>query len=388
MGVMLCAIGCTVSFFVLRDELPKHNYTFLFVLIFPLAGFGFLIAAVHALLTRRRFGDCFFNLAQVPAPLGGSLDGIIKTNRLLRIEQGLHLKLSCIRRTVVHNGDKGGVDEAVLWQDEKVFRHDAGLPATGEGGTGIPVHFALPANLPESSLRGDDTIHWKLEAKAKMSGPDFTALFEVPVFHIDGIVAADQPDSDPTAALQMSAEEIRCDEHSKIQVADGWNGREFYFPAARNPGRALVITAILPVWGLFIWILIAKEAPIIFPILFGVIGFFLLCACMTLWTKSSRVTVNSSEVIWKNRWLIFGRTRRMAADEILRFDLTGLPTGQTIYYDIKLVTRGNQDGFAAAFNRGGITIAGGIPSKPEAEWLVQEMNKALGRFERNKDSKY
>jgi hypothetical protein len=384
MGAMFCAIGCTVSFFVLKEELPRHNYTFLFVLIFPLVGFGFLIAAVRALLAHRRFGDCFFQLAQVPAPLGGSLDGIIQTSRLLRFEQGLHLKLSCIRRTVVHNADKGGVDETVLWQDEKFFRHDAGLPATVEGGTGIPVHFALPANMPESSLRGDDTTHWKLDAKAKMSGLDFTALFEVPVFHVAGVVAADQPDVDPTAALQMSAEEIRREEHSKIQVADGRNGREFYFPAARNPGRAFVITTILPVWGLLLWILIAKDAPIIFPIFFGVIGFFLLWSCMTLWTKSIRVTVNSSEVAWENRWLIFGRTRRMAADEILRFDLTGLPIGQTLFYDVKLVTRGNQDGFPAAFNRGGITIAGGIPSKPEADWLVQEMNKALGRFNRDR----
>jgi hypothetical protein len=378
MGVMLCAVGCTVGFFVLRDELTKHNYTFLLVLMFPLVGLGFLITAVRSLLALRRCGDCFFQLAHVPAPLGGSLNGIIQTSRLLTIEQGMHLKLSCIRRTVVQNADKGGVDETILWQDEKVFRRDAGLPVTGEGGTGIPVHFALPANLPESSLRGDDTIHWKLDAKAKMSGPDFAAQFEVPVFHVADVVAADQPDADPTAALQMSVEEIRGDIHSKIQVADGRNGREYYFPAARNLGRAFILTAILPVWGVLLWILIVKDAPIIFPIFFGAIGFFLLWSCVKLWTKSSRVTVNSFEVTWENRWLIFSRTRRMPADEILRFNLTGMPILQTVLYDIKLVTRSGQDGVVRAFNSGGITVAEGILSKPEAEWLVQEMNQALG----------
>jgi hypothetical protein len=38
--------------------------------------------------------------------------------------------------------------------------------------------------------------------------------------------------------------EFRRDEHSKIQVNDGPNGREFYFPAARNLREAVPLTVI------------------------------------------------------------------------------------------------------------------------------------------------
>src|ERR1017187_5952389 len=97
MGAMFGAIGGASSFFALKEELPKGNYAVLFVLLFPTVAIGFIIAAVRVLLARRRFGDCFFELAQVPAPLGGSLDGLIQTGARLNLEHSLHPRFSCIR---------------------------------------------------------------------------------------------------------------------------------------------------------------------------------------------------------------------------------------------------------------------------------------------------
>lgn len=397
MGVMFGAIGGTASFFALKEELPKGNYAVLFVLLFPTVAIGFIFAAVRALLARRRFGDCFFELAQVPAPLGGSLDGLIQTGARLNLEEALHLKLSCIRRTVSSSGKNRNVQESILWQDEKVFRHDASLPMTAAGGTGIPVHFNLPASQPESVLRGNPTVSWRLDVKAKMAGPDFAAIFKVPVFRVAGAVPTAESEPDPTAPLQMSAEEIRRDEHSRIQVTDGPNGREFYFPAARNLGMAFGLTLFLAIWSGVLWLMMVKHAPVLFPIVFGLFEIFILWGFVSAWFKSSRVTVNGTGVTLQNRWLIYSRTRRFDASEIARFDLkVGMTSGATAFHDIKLVTRaGEQDGFDALKERqqtgerppisfkigdpSGITLASSVASRPEAEWLVREMTRALGR---------
>lgn len=402
MGTMFSVIGGISTFFVFKQELPKGNYAALLVLLFPLVGVAFLGAFVRGMLAQRRFGNCWFELAQVPAPLGGSLDGLIQTERPLILEQGLHLKLSCIRRTVTGSGKNRHTHENILWQDEKVFRSDAPLPTDGLGGSGIPVHFNLPADQPESTLRGDSNVIWRLEARAKMAGPDFTAMFEVPVFHVEGTpLKQAQTAPDPTAALQMTAEEIRRDENSKILVNQVPDGLEFYFPAARNPGTAFGLTIFSIIWTGVIWLMIHWRAPILFPIVFGLIDVFLLWGCLSLWFKSSRVIVNGSGITLHTRWLIFSRTCQFEAGEISAIKLNvGMTSGSTAFQDIKLITRAaEQDGFAARKARyeqtgesprlelkglkisdaTGITLGGGIASKPEAEWLVREMTRALGR---------
>ena len=46
-----------------------------------------------------------------------------------------------------------------------------------------------------------------------------------------------------------------------------------------------------------------------------------------------------------------------------------MTSGSQAYQDLQLITRAGQK----------ITFTGGVANKPEADWLVQEMTKALGR---------
>ncbi len=354
-----------------------------------LSGEEFSLAAVS---------ETAFELAQVPAPLGGSLDGLIQTEMPLKLEQGLHLKLSCIGRTVSGSGKNRQVHEQILWQDEKVFRADAACPQSVPNGSGIPVHFQLPANQPESSLRGEATIIWRLEARTKMSGPDFSAMFEVPVFRVAEMpMSAPENDSDPTVTLQMSAEEIRRDEHSKIQVTIGPGGREFYFPAARNVGMAITMSVFFLAAAGGLAALLINHVSWFAAGVVGLIALFLGWACVNLWFKSSRVTIDSTGVTLWNSWMLFAKTRRFAASEIVRFDIkVGMTSGTKAFYDIKLVTPASADTFERRKARyqqtgqmpplkfgihepSGITLASGIASKPETDWLVREMSAALGK---------
>ena len=403
MAVAFCGLGGLFTFTALPKALTKGNDAALLVLIFPAIGLGFVVAIVRAVRAHRRFGDCFLKLAQVPAPLGGSLDGMIQTGARFRLEHGLHLKISCIRRVVTGSGKNQSTQETVLWQDEKVFKPESDLPEPEPGHSGIPVFFKLPADQPECFAHGREAVLWRLEAKAKMSGPDFAATFEVPVFQFAGTVpVAEATEPDPTAALQMPVEEIRRDENSKIKVTDGPAGREFYFPAARNLGTVLRLTAFFLVWSAFVYFMLhAKDCPRFFPIVFGLVDVFIFWGCFNLWLKSSRVTVNPTRVIAVNRWLIFSRTRQFDASDIARFATkTGMQSGSTIFTDIRLVRVGADAAFAEkaksfaggppasqlvaerfrqAAGPSGVTVANSIANGTEAAWLVAEMNKALGR---------
>ena len=195
MGIAFCVIGGLIAGLIIPKELRNGNYNALFALIFPLAGVGFLAAVVRNLLVHRRFGDCFFEMAAVPGALGGTLEGGIQTGVRLKLEDGLRLKLSCLRRVVSNQGNK----LKVLWQDEKIFKTEAELPEAGSGHSRIPVCFKLPENQPESSDHHKEAIIWRLEADAKTAWPDFRVTFDVPVFKV-AVAKPKSSDSVPPSA--------------------------------------------------------------------------------------------------------------------------------------------------------------------------------------------
>jgi hypothetical protein len=370
MALAFCGMGGLIAFNVLPKELHNGNYKALIALIFPAIGIGLLIAVIRGVLARRRFGDCYFEMAAVPGALGGALDGLIQTGARLRLERGLHLKFSCIRQTVSGSGDNRSTQENILWQDEKVYKSEADLPEPEPGHSGIPIHFKIPANQPECSARGSEAILWRLEAKAKMSGPDFSASFEVPVFKVAGAAVADADEPDPTAAMQMAIEEIRRDEKSKIKITDGPCGREFYFPAARNIGAALSLTVAFLAFGGFTVAARLLFHSLFFEVVFGLVSLLIFLGCLNLWLKSSRVTIDSGGVRAVNRWLIFSRSRNFSMQDIGGVETKiGMTSGNQALYCLQLGLRADKN----------FTVTSGIASKPEADWLVREMTRALGR---------
>ena len=397
MALAFCGIGGLFTVLILPRELAKGDFKVLLVLVFPIVGIGFAVATVRAILLRRRFGDCFFEMASIPGAIGGTLEGLIQVGARLQPEHGLHLRLSCVSRTVTGSSGDRDTHERILWQDEKIFKNEADFPEPEPGRSGIPVYFKIPADQPECSVRGGETILWRLEANAKISGADFSATFDVPVFKVAGITITETDEADPTAALQMPVEEIRRDEHSQIQITDGPGGREFYFPAARNLGTAIGLTCFFLMWTGFTLATYLLFKDLIFEILFTVADVIIFICCVNLWFKSSRITIDSAGVTAVNRWLLFLRTRRFDAGDVARFDAKiGMTSGSKAYHCIKLVTRTSENSFTVRKTSyeqtgdrppmkfgindpTGVTIASGIGSKPEADCLVREMNKALGR---------
>jgi hypothetical protein len=401
MGIAVCGLGGVLAATVLPKELRPGNYGVLLVLLFPLAGLGLLAAAARAARARRRFGDCVFEMATIPGALGGTLQGVIQTGARLRPAEAIHVNLSCLRRVTTGSGQSRSRQEHVLWQDEQVLTAEAGLPEPEPGLTAIPVHFHLPTDQPESTVGYGDGILWRLEASAKMPGLNFSTVFIVPVFAVAGAASAEAGEPDPAATLQMPSGELRRYEHSRIQVSEGPNGREFYFPGARNLGSTLCVTFYLAVWaGIFLGLRRHGDLPLVPQLILGILGLALACICLTGWFKSSRVTIDSASVHVTTRLLFFGRTRQFSAAKVLRFETSpGMQFGRKTYTNLKLILPEAVPGAATnpeaasepqpadssmaaqvpTVGLAGVTVASAIADLAEAKWLAAEMNHALGR---------
>lgn len=358
------AFSAVIFLLVVPPEWQRGNHAALIALIFPLVGLAVLIFAVNTTLAWRRYGQSAFEMAAMPGALGGTLEGMIQVNARLRPEHGLHLRLSCLRRTTSGTGKNRTTTEKILWQDEKWLRPD--LPQTDLDATGIPVYFKLPADQPESTTSQGDGIHWKLEASAKVRGPNYHATFEVPVFKVP---ETPTPGDDPTAPYQMSLDEIRQQIHSRVQVndmADG--GKGFVFPAGRNPGFASGATAFLIIWTVVIVFLIWKQAPFIFPLLFGAFDLLMIVFTFDLWFRRSRVVATPEQVQIENTWLGFKKQHTLKISEVASIATdVGATAGHTAYYDLKIRTRDGRE----------VTAAKNLGSKPEADWLVRQLAAAV-----------
>jgi hypothetical protein len=348
------------AFFAVRSALNEGNHAALVALLFPAIGVGLLVWALRATLRYRRFGVSHLELATLPAAVGHSLEGTLRTPAGLRPAEGFRVVLSCIRRVTTGSGKDRSTSESVLWQEERT------LAGTGAS---VPLAFAIPADAaPCDAIRGSDGTLWRLDVSAEVPGVDYAAQFEVPVFRT---AASDQP---PTAAeLAVAAQSAvpanyRQPAGSRIQVSTTRRGTEIYFPRARNLGMATGLTCFLAIWVAATWGAIALGAPLIFPLVFGAFGLLLVILVLDQWLGVTRVTDGDGAVTVATGWLVPRRERTLRAGEIADVTIRiGSQGGGTPYYDLAIVTTAGKR----------VGAGGGIRDKREAEWLAGVIRRAV-----------
>lgn len=353
-------VSLPAAIFGVRAALNEGNKAALVALLFPLVGLGLLVWALRATLRYRRFGVSRFELATLPAAVGHSLEGTLRTPAALRPPEGFRVVLSCIRRVTTGSGRNRSTSESVLWQEERR------VPGTGAD---VPVAFAIPPDAaPCDATRSSDRTLWRLEVSAEVPGVDYTARFEVPVFRT---AASDQPrNAEELAVAAQSAvpADYRQPAGSKIQVTTTRRGTEIYFPRARNPGMAAGLTFFLAIWAGATWGAIALGAPLIFPVVFCAFGLLLVIVVLDQWLGVTRVTAGDGAVTVASGWLVPRRERTVRASEIA--DVTtriGSQSGGTPFYDLTIVTTAGKR----------IGAGGRIRDKREAEWLAGVVRTAV-----------
>lgn len=361
-----CAASVAISIAVVPGQLQQGNRTVLVALIFPVIGLALFVFAWRTTRAWRRFGQSIFEMSGVPAPLGGALQGQIQFRGKSQPAHGWHVALTCLRRTITGPTNNLRTIEKVVWRDEKWLRSD--LPQKDSNATSIPVFFQLPADKPESTVTHGDGTHWRLEAWAQLSGPNFETAFEVPVFKLPETPA---PVEDPTIPYQVSLDEIRKQIHSQTRVVDLPDRKEFIFPAGRNPGFVIGAAIFCLIWTLIVALLVLKHAPLPFPLIFGAIDLLMLYFVGDLWFRHNRVTISATTITAETGWLTYKKENSLKTSGAVTFLAeSGAVVGHTAYYDLKLRTRDGMEW----------TLAKNLSHKPEADWLARQMTAAAKNF--------
>jgi len=348
-------------------ELKKGNNPILIALIFPLAGIGMGVAAARSTLRARKFGRTEFELRTLPAALGGTLSGALEIPAKVRTQTGFELRLVCLRRTTSGSGKNRSTTERVLWEEQKTILKD--FLEHEPDKTGLPVFFNIPFGQPES-LDGNPAILWRLEVTADVPGVDYAAQFELPVFMTEESRADVPAVEDPTLGFQPPPKDWAPPANSRIRVVQTLRGdTEIHFPASRNLGVILGLLVFLAIWTGTIWFMIEKNAPLFFPIVFGLFDLLLIVIVLQMLIHSVRVIAGQSEIQILHRLLILSWRNAVPVTDIESIKLkSGMQSGTNVYYDLRLTTRQGRK----------YSLGRRIPDKKHARWLLSRISDATG----------
>ncbi len=353
------------------------------VLGFNLIGAILIVKAARATIRHRRFGDTYFEFDTLPFSTGERVGGKIHLKLDTRVEHGIDLKLSCVRKIVSGTGDSRSTSKVTLWQADQ--NAPAGAVGPGPLGRAIPVDFSPPADCVATNHDNpNDQILWLLHAQADVPGVDYSDDFEIPVFRGAtstapatelgtgiragtcnfGFATAQTSDADSAGAAQP--------EHTKVVVSMGSGGTEFYFPAFRNPGRALILLLFTVVWSAVIYVMYLKHAPLLFFILFGLADLLIIAGFLHTTFGISRIGVRSGEILSRTGIFGLGPMRRIQVSDVASI----LPV-------VSMVQGGNSGTALHAIrmrlkNGSKITLADEIDSRQEARWVVSQIETLAG----------
>ena len=353
----------------MRAAIQEGNHAALLALLFPLVGIGLIVWAVRSTIRYRKYGVSRLELSTIPGVIGRTLAGMVRAPASMQPVEGFQVTLTCVRRVTTGGGKNRSTSESILWQDEQRVRGELSRTAAALE-THIPVAFRLPADVrPCDDADSGDQVLWRLRLSAEVPGVDYESVFQVPVFRT---AASDQPlsaEEERVTQGPLVGTEYQQPADSRIVVTSNRRGTEILFPAARNPGAAASLSFFLLIWLGCIAVQVYLRAPLVFPIITGIVGLLILIGVLDLWLQVSRVSVDAGVLTWATGYLSPGRDRTLHASEIA--DVTasiGMQAGTTVYYDVTVVRKNGKK----------IRVGRSLRDKREADWLAGTIRRALG----------
>jgi hypothetical protein len=161
---------------LLPPQIARENYAAFWAMILPGIGLILIIVSIRMLLRDRKYGRCIFRITTPQAVIGNELSGVIETSRPVECDQ-FQVLLLCERK-VTKDEDNKTIE---VWRREQTVPNQQ-TDNWGDGGTSIPVQFAVPASSRPTGEADDGTIQWTLRATSKDPSVRFKVEFHVPVF--------------------------------------------------------------------------------------------------------------------------------------------------------------------------------------------------------------
>jgi hypothetical protein len=354
--------------FVLPEEVfEKGNRAALLGFIFPLVGIGLLVWAGRAFIRWKKYGDSVFEMANVPGVVGGKLEGRILTSVAIEAVSGFDLTLNCVHRVTKGSGDSRSTSESILWQQQQHL--DRELLDYDPTRASIPVLFAIPYDTqPTEERTDDDEILWRLEVGAETAGVDYAAKFDVPVFKTADSQADFELEGGPEESYQSSQDPVALLASEGIRKEfQPTGGYTLIFPAARHKGAAFGLTAFFVLWTAITVGLLFSDAPLLFPIVFGLFDLLMLWAVLDIWFERRRLEVRDDRLLLSGGIFGQGKTREIPRGQITAIrPIRGMQAGNKLYYRIEVTTLDGKKHLAAS-KLGGLTLARQVVEEMQGE---------------------
>jgi hypothetical protein len=367
-------IAITASAAALPQYLRTHDVRFLMPFFFVAVGGILTFYAARAGVRRERFGRTYFQFASLPFSPGKPLRGTVHLRLNTKTRHGINLRLSCQRQIVTGGGDNRSTSTVVLWQSDKNVSEQTITPGP-TGDAAIPVEFSIPSDAYETNNdQPSDKLLWILHAEADTPGVSFSDDFEVPVFRL---TPAEAPSSFGeatgatfSAGFQSDSEDVPPPDNPKVVVGAGANGgTEYYFPPSRNPLRLLGMVLFTGIWTAIVYFLRHSQAPIFFPIIFGLFDLLLIYGLLRSALGSWRIEAGNGKIVLSRAFAGIGTSREIPYSEITQILATtmAVQASQT-FYSLRLQTKSGQK----------ITLADAIDNRQEARWVAAQLEKMVG----------
>lgn len=342
-----------------------------------------LVGALRATIRREVYGKTYFEFASLPFSPGKRLSGHIHLRLARTADHGIDLRLSSIRRIVTGSGKSQSTTEVPLWEQQKNLPQQSLI--VGPLGTSIPVDFEIPEDAYETNSDVPrDRVLWMLHAQADVPGVDYKDDFEVPVFRSSAQAArasAGAGESSWSSALpaaftvgpkQTNSVDLPAPPNPKVRVTTTTDGAtEFYFPAFRNRGRALVLLLVTAGWTGLVYALSQSSAPRIFAVVFGLFDLLLVNGCLQSLFGTARIIVGNGRLISQRGTVGNGTPREISFNDIESIQgatTVGQTSGSRASYMICLNTRSGSK----------LTLADNIADHEEACWIMAQIEKLVG----------
>lgn len=367
-----------ISFTVAAGVFPQYLRTsdpkYLFPLLFVAVGVVLTFMAVRAGVRRERFGQTYFEFASLPFSPGKPLRGSIHLRFNTTTKHGINLRLSCVRQVVTGSGKDRTTNKVILWQGDKNISEQSITPGP-MGDAAIPVDFTIPSDAYETNHdRPSDQLLWTLHAEADTPGVSFSDEFEVPVFRLTpqsqtAIRFADDVAANAAPGFQSDSEDVTPPNNPKVVVGTGASGgTEYYFPSLRSPVRLGIAVLIAAGWTCVVYFLAHSQAPIFFPIAFGLFDLLPIYMLTKSLGESFRIEAVNNQLILRHAWFGLATTIEIPYSDISQILAATQGQGAPPSYSLRLQTKSGKK----------ITLADSIDDRQEARWVAAQLEKLVG----------
>ena len=350
------------AFYTAATDGDVEWYILLIVGGFPVIGVALAGWACYLWLQHWKWGVSEFEMAADPGVLGGPLAGVIHVPRSIETQDGIVVRLACVRSE--SDGDSKKV--TTIWEEERTIVRN--LSTADGAATLIPVQFMIPYDLPDSEAKD---VTWKLSAAAKTTGIDYRSEFDVPVFKTEAssptpsTIDLDDGTLFAPITLQSFAKGA-----SAVLEEDLPDRKRLDFPMARQRGLSLGFTLFTVIWiGVCVGLLYS-DAPRFLAWLFSAIALALVAMLVATVLERTLLEFSPRGVNYTRRIAGFGRKRSVASEDVVSVtaEKTGMSSNTTTYWKVELTDR------AGVRHK----LATTIPRRQLAERLAAEIEAMVG----------